>query len=209
MLIVLSGNTCSGKSSFGSKLVSCLNQKSENSVYINEQTIHSECLRQMFRNPDDFAYIVQTEFLIRRTTTILSSLANYSNVIVERFITDDLLFENYWHSRQSISANQHQLYSSQWSYCSKLLPSPDVCVFFQVSPDEAVRRLVEREKLSDSPEVPFEFIEKYVHDLHKFYNAFITKGVITPTVSIELNFDSLEAILVRVHDVILSRSIPK
>lgn len=136
----------------------------------------------MFRDPKRHAFYVQCEFIIRRTTTLVWELRRKQITIVERFLTDDRIFEEYWLSKHCITSLQHRLYRALWRECRARLPVPDIVVYFRCLPSIAEKRLREREaKRSGMREVPDVLVKQYVYELTKRYEQSVRSKLLVPT----------------------------
>jgi deoxyadenosine/deoxycytidine kinase len=196
MLVVLSGNTCAGKSTLGKLLLNNLNDRQLDVLYINEQDLHSPSLRMMFLEPINHAFLVQCEFLLRRTTTVLEAIKKHQYVIIERYITDDMLFENLWYDNGAISNSQNSIYQQLWSQCFKKLPKPNLTVYLHVNPDLAIERLRKREvKRAVNREVPEDFISQYVTKLNDYYKQYLHSKKISPELTFDMSSSDAKSIV--------------
>lgn len=214
MFIVLSGSTCVGKSTIGKLLTSQCVDTGMDMAFFNESSIHSEALLLMFREPENHTFIVQCEFVIRRTTLLLEALRSHEHVVIERYIDDDRLFEEYWLAKGMLSDTQHELYQRLWQECRGVLPKPDCTVFIRSDVEKATSRLIEREHLAgEAREVPENFVRQYVMELSACYENFVARGVIQPDLVMSSDKDTahdlVQRILQRIPSTNLLRNLGK
>lgn len=193
MLIVLSGSTCTGKSAIGRLLADQCTNVGTDTVFLNETSIHSAALSLMFREPEKHAFIVQCEFVVRRTTQLLWALRHHTNVVIERYINDDRLFEEYWWSKKAFGNAQHDAYQRLWQECREMLPKPDCTVFVRCKVETATSRLLERECLAgEAREVPESFVRQYVLELAGRYDDYVARDIIKADMIVNSDEETLE-----------------
>lgn len=199
MFIVLSGSTCVGKSTLGRLLADqCVNAGMD-MVFLNETSIHSAALPLMFREPENHAFVVQCEFVVRRTTLLLWTLRHHAHVVVERCIDDDRLFEDYWWSKEMFNHTQHITYQQLWQECCEVLPKPDCTAFVRCSVEKATSRLLERErKAGKASEVPESFVQQYVSELAGRYEDYVARDLIKPDIIVNTDEETVDEVTQRI-----------
>jgi len=199
MFIVLSGSTCVGKSTIGRLLADQYTNAGMDMVFLNETSIHSVALPLMFREPEKHAFVVQCEFVIRRTALLLWALRHHAHVVIERNINDERLFEEYWLSKGMISDIQHNAYQLLWQECRKVQPKPDYTIFVRSGAEKATSRLFERERMAgEASEVPESFVRQYVSELTDWYDDYVVRDLIKPNMIVNTDEETADEVTQRI-----------
>lgn len=195
MFIVLSGSTCTGKSTIGKLLAEQSTNAGMDMVFLNETSIHSAALSLMFREPEKHAFVVQCEFVVRRTGLLLWAIRQHAHIVIERHINDERLFEEYWWSKGMISDAQHDAYQRLWQECRKVQPKPDYTIFVRSDAEKATLRLLQRDRMAgEAREVPESFVSQYVSELTSRYDDYVAKGLIRPDMRVSSDEESVDEI---------------
>ncbi len=151
--ISVSGNTGAGKSTLLKLITSYLKNKNIKKIKtINERVLHHPLLQLMFKNPSEYSYLIQLNFLIQRIVLIKRWIELGYFVVIERSHLDDSLFIDHHLKKNHISAEEHSIYMSlSKNLINKHVPDPDIMILLDVDPEVSYQRICEAEENGERP----------------------------------------------------------
>jgi deoxyadenosine/deoxycytidine kinase len=171
LYVVISGNTGSGKSTFGKALIKSLD-KAKAFKYVDERTLHHELLQQMFDRPKSYAFLSQMNFLVQRTLKIKYLTDNNQSFVMERSLEEDFLFAYRYYELGHISKTEFEIYNSFWKYCTSNVPSPILYVYLC---SDNIQVLVQRVIDRGGRELADTALYEYVSHMNRLYEDWFDK----------------------------------
>lgn len=177
--ISISGNTGSGKSTLVASLSNKISKlvDSRKIVGINERVFHHPLLKLMFSAPHEYAFFIQTNFLMQRWALLYRLLSLGHVVIIERSHLDDMLFMQNHYDNKHITDDDFFVYKSLSKLLLSQLPDPDFMVLLTIEPELSYHRVTMAEQNHERPiEFPNDQKKKqYIYSWHKNYQAFFAQ----------------------------------
>lgn len=166
MLIAVSGNIGSGKSTFATYL-----SKYYNLSYVPQKRLEFNFLDDFFEDIENLFLPVQLSFLISKAIEIQNLVKEGKNVVLDRSLLEDIsVFARLWIESKKINKEIVKLYQSTAKFICQALPRPDLYIFCQCSASTSKERISHREKRSFETHYPPNHIER----LEKYYNDFLS-----------------------------------
>ncbi|MEI8633804.1 deoxynucleoside kinase [Vibrio sp. PP-XX7] len=176
LYICISGNSGVGKSTLLKKISSSLYREDNDTISIDEKSVHHPLLQYLFDNTCNYGYLIQLNFMVQRALLIKSWLDNGTNLIMERSHLEDYIFVNFLLKSGYITKEQHSAYMELWKEIDILIPHPDMIVFINYPVELSLQHLQEDEKSGIRPkEFPDETTKevKWITGWHDEYQNFI------------------------------------
>jgi len=178
LVIAVSGVTCVGKSSLARRLASALKGKSYEVEYVDERRLQVPYVRQMFRQPIQYAYWVECYFAVARANILVDYSLRLKDgiLLMERSLTEDMIHEKFWREELgAVSADQHRAYLEFMSVANSLRLDPNFYIYLRCPVEESLIRLNRRESMQpEGPEVPIPFRPRYVSGMARLYEEWFT-----------------------------------
>jgi deoxyadenosine/deoxycytidine kinase len=175
--IAICGNTGAGKSTLVKAIMERSKDYSFEMIGINERTLHHPLLKLMFKNPREYAYIVQLYFMLMRYSILYRWLKGGRTVVIERSHLDDIIFVQDHVDSRHITEEQYELYVNLSNVLHKSLPDPDIYVYLDVPPELSIERLKISEENEHRPrEFPNDSIKyRYIYSWYERYSILINE----------------------------------
>ncbi|WP_305971062.1 MULTISPECIES: deoxynucleoside kinase [unclassified Mameliella] len=172
--IAVGGVTGAGKST----LVTRLSEKVSGfgkCMSIDERETHHPFLNRLFFDPERYSFQIQLNFMLQRVLLIKRWLDAGYNLVMERSHKEDRIFPEFLLDRDLITSGQYRSYMDVWFELDDVTPDPDVLVILDVSPEQAIDRIIRAEEEGHRPkEFPNESQRKeWVEGWCKRYQIFL------------------------------------
>lgn len=172
--IAVGGVTGAGKST----LVTRLSEKVSGfgkCMSIDERETHHPFLDRLFFDPERYSFQIQLNFMLQRVLLIKRWLDAGYNLVMERSHKEDRIFPEFLLNCGLITSGQYRSYMDVWFELDDVTPDPDVLVVLDVSPEEAIDRIIRAEEEGHRPkEFPSESQRKeWVEGWCKRYKTFL------------------------------------
>lgn len=129
LYVTVSGNTGVGKSTLLARLASHLREREINPDVAHEQQFHHPMLANMFREPATWAFAVQVNFALERTMRLMTIDGPAGRpLLMERSLSEDVLFFRYYRERGDISDDQAQAYEHLFGCLAARVDEPDLVI---------------------------------------------------------------------------------
>ena len=162
-VISISGNSGVGKSALLMGLEKGLKTIGLKDVWrIDESNFHHQFLELMFANPGKWAFPIQLNFLLQRSTYLM----------MERSIEEDHLYCEYYRNGGSFSKPLYACYETMHDYFAGEIGGPDIFIYLKADPKLLVKR-IEDDMASGkrAREVEGKQLKSYIDDLNEIYAA--------------------------------------
>lgn len=174
--ISVSGNTGAGKSTLINAIGDYVVNKGHTGVkIINERVLHHPLLKLMFAKPGEYAFLIQLNFLLQRTSILKRWLSLGYVVVIERSHLDDSLFIEHHFNENHIDEIEFDLYRnlSKKLFEANLRP-PDLMILLTVPAETSMNRISYAESIGERPyEFPDDGVKKdFVFSWHKKYEQY-------------------------------------
>ena len=144
--IAVSGIMGSGKTTLAKQL-----GKAFGYLYIAESKRSTQYLKDLFDNPERWAFEVQTAFLFNKANEIISGIKKGYGLIIDRTLTEDAsIFAKHFYLEGDIDKRSYELYISLADYFIKTTQNPDIVIFCECSIDIALNRIKKRDRGDES-----------------------------------------------------------
>ena len=164
MIISISGNIASGKTTLAKKICSLYSFE-----YVPSKKEEYQFLDDFYENVPRYFLSTQSCFLINKASEICDRVKNHQNIVIDRSIHEDIhIFARYWMDRYDIDEREKSLYMRIASYITKTIPESDAYVYCQCSPKVSLKRISLRAPRSFESNFP----QNFIHDLYDCYSFF-------------------------------------
>ncbi|MEZ4888246.1 MAG: deoxynucleoside kinase [Chitinophagales bacterium] len=179
--IAINGNTAAGKSTILNTIRHLSRHHSLQLMCINERVLHHPLMKLQFRQPKEYAYLLQLNFMIQRRLLIKRWLELGYHIIVERCHLDDRMFMDYHLQQDNITIAAYEAFSMLDQTDEFQLPDPDYYIFLDVPTEVALNRLQHSEQAKERPQefvdihAQKQLIEKWNQMYHNYYERLINE----------------------------------
>lgn len=163
--ISLSGIIGGGKSTLATALAQLLNVP----VY-HESAQDSPILPKFYADQQKYAFQLQFDLLQRRVKQQQKIAWSGHGGVQDRTIYEDTVFVRMLHKQGKLSTEEVQIYHEHFDLHVRNMIRPNVIVHLDVSPEEAHRRIVERNRQMEQ-HIPLQ----YLQDLSDAYEEFLNR----------------------------------
>jgi deoxyadenosine/deoxycytidine kinase len=211
MYVAICGNSGAGKSTLGEHLVHRLRRFLE-AEYVDEKEFHHRYLQRMFDQPTEYAFLIQTNFLLQRTLRIKHSEEQGRVFLIERSLSEDFIFACRHAESGAIPTGQFDVYRNLWKQCHATIPEPVGYIY--LSCDNAAllsSRVIDGHRANRrNQELPDDALQEYIEDLNIRYEEWF-EGLQAKKIQIPVftagfdNSNNFEKILHFAHDCLLEK----
>jgi len=190
LFISLSGIIGSGKTTLATALAKVIRVP----VY-HESAQDSSLLAKFYEDMPGYAFLLQLDLLQHRVKQQQSIAWADSGCVQDRTIYEDAVFVHMLHKQGLLSNDQVKVYHDLFRAFSKSMVRPSVIIHLDVSPEEALRRVRERNRPIESS-LTLEYLSK----LSAAYEEFLQRnryGVHTLRIKWE-SYESVELVARRI-----------
>lgn len=163
-IVTVEGIIGSGKSTVSQILADALRKRLDSVVLMQEPLNGDDAMLKLFlSNKDKYAFAFQIYAIMHRTrqrSDALELVKKGSTVILDRGINGDMAFEKMFHTEGVITDEEHAAYSEMVESWTKEADENDVTIFIEVSPESAMFRVNERNRLNESSTYDAEYLRK-------------------------------------------------
>lgn len=144
-LIAISGMMGSGKTTLAKSLTRLLGWR-----YAPESARGTAFLRDMFTNPQRWAFDAQLSFLSDKAIALQRLLNSGLNVVLDRTIEEDIeIFARHFYAQGFIDQRSFDTYTSIYQHFDSILPAPDIQVHCSAPVSVIKSRLKLRDRETD------------------------------------------------------------
>lgn len=174
LIIAICGNIGSGKTTLAKYLCQAYDYS-----YVPNHRSDLDFLNDFFENIPERFLQTQLSFLTNKATEIRILLAKGKNIVIDRSLEEDIqVFAKMWIDNYKIDERIIKLYLDASTYILNSIPSPDLYIMCDCSPEISKKRLEQREKRLFENKYPENHIEKiydYLQYLQIPQNSFFIK----------------------------------
>ncbi len=160
--VVIEGNIGAGKTSL-SKMIA----KDYNAKLILERFAENPFLPKFYKEPDKYAFQLETSFLIDRYQQLIDDLQN-RELFKDFIVADYHFYKSLIFAKNTLEDAEFQLYRKIFNVIYKNIPKPDLYVYLHVS----VERLLENIKKRGRPyeqNIKPEYLQKIQEGYFTFF----------------------------------------
>lgn len=189
MMIVLSGTIGAGKSTLATILSKHLGTEA-----FYEQVDDNPVLPLFYKDPKQYAFLLQIYFLNKRFESIKQALADDNNVL-DRSIYEDALFFHMNADMGRATQQEVKVYDELLANMMQELPyaaakkAPDLLIHIDISYDTMIKRIQKRGRDYEQPEQDPSLVE-YYHNLLSRYDDWYDEYDYSP--KMKINGDQLD-----------------
>ncbi len=189
MMIVLSGTIGAGKSTLATILSKHLGTEA-----FYEQVDDNPVLPLFYKDPKQYAFLLQIYFLNKRFESIKQALADDNNVL-DRSIYEDALFFHMNADMGRATQQEVKVYDELLANMMQELPyaaakkAPDLLIHIDISYDTMIKRIEKRGRDYEQPEQDPSLVE-YYHNLLSRYDDWYDQYDYSP--KMKINGDQLD-----------------
>lgn len=164
MIISVSGNIASGKTTLAKKICSLYDFE-----YVPSSRAELSFLDDFYADVPRFFLSAQSSFLISKANEIHERVSKLQNVVIDRSIQEDIfIFAQYWMDRYRIDKREKALYQHIAKYVLSTTPQSDAYLYCMCSPSTSLKRISSRPSRSFEAKFPPFFIQ----ELSDCYSSF-------------------------------------
>jgi len=212
MYVAICGNTGAGKSTVGKHLLHRLGQSFQ-TEYVDEKEFHHDYLQKMFDQPNEYAFLIQMNFLLQRTLKIKRLEEQGKVFLLERSISEDYIFASRHAESGAISAAQFDVYRRFWEQCHASISQPVGYIYLSCNDATLLSsRVIEGYRANRRrQELPDGALRDFVKDLNiryeKWFKSLSSKKIRIPIFDTELdNSDDFNRVIDFTRDCFLGKS---
>lgn len=162
--IVIEGNIGAGKTTLSKKIADTFNAK-----LILEQFADNPFLPKFYENPDKYSFPLELSFLAERYQQLNDDLKKL-DLFKDFTISDYYFMKSLIFSKQTLSADEYNLYQKIFNIIYKSLPKPDLYVYLHVSTENLMKNISKRGR-----EYELNISEDYLKSIQNGYFDFFQK----------------------------------
>ena len=174
-IIAIAGPSGSGKTTLATNLARALN------VPCLPKGVHpKKYLSDLKLDPTRWAFETQLAFLTNKATEVLKRIENGQSIVLDRTISEDVqIYAKHFQHHGHIDERSSDTYLSLSEHFLRLLPPPDLVIYSQISREESVRRIRERNRA----DLGFH-TDDYLSSIFSLYQEWLKKYTGSPLYSI-------------------------
>jgi deoxyadenosine/deoxycytidine kinase len=211
--IVVSGNSGAGKSTLLRSLAAELRAVGQIVDLADEQEFHHPLLFNMFRDPGNWAYLIQCNFPLQRATRVMSTMLNSKPgtiLLMERCLSEDVLFFEYYLHRGHIPARLEDGYRNFINSLMQITLRPHIVVHLLADVGASCARLEAAAQAGErQAELHGGALRDYISGMHELYQLWSNEARKSCDLYIELLVDqpaySGNDVLRNVKEMLLAR----
>ena len=164
MIISISGNIASGKTTLASRICSQYNY-----AYVPTRRNELLLLNDFYDDVPRFFLSAQSGFLLSKAIEINELHSKKRNIVIDRSIYEDVfIFARYWMDKYKIDQREIEVYTQLANYVISTTPKSDVFIYCKCTPTESLKRLSERPHRIFESKYPNNFIQSLFEQYTSF-----------------------------------------
>jgi deoxyadenosine/deoxycytidine kinase len=182
MLIVVSGNIATGKSTLAERLARKLS-----AFQIEERPEKNEFLGDFYFDMSRWAFHSQASFMIHRARGLQEALVRHQTAVLDRSLDEDFfIFARNLHNLGHLSEREYRLLFEARGLLAESLPRPSLMIFLRDTPDLIFQRMMKRGKAYES-KVELSYIET-LNVLYEEWRASLSNERVLDVLTSEVDF---------------------
>ena len=155
MIISISGNILSGKSTLAKKISTLYGYR-----YVPSTRPELSFLDDFFDNIPQHFFVTQTSFLVSKVLDIEKEVKNNKNVVIDRSLFEDInIFARYWMDNYPIDEREKSLYYNLANYIINKVPKTDIYIYCKCSYQVLAQRYKQRPRRSFENKYPNDHLQ--------------------------------------------------
>lgn len=192
--VIIEGCIGVGKSHFARELSECLGK---NTLYFDEPTNENSCnpyLELYYKDPQRWAYTMQTHLLQKRLRAHLESqwhvLNKKGHAIMDRSYFGDVCFAYLQEDSKFMNESEFQTYLEIFECMTANVLYPNICIVLDIDAETALKRINRRrrecELVEESP-LTLDYLESLINNINNMAKNLEAKG--TEVIKIDWSFE--------------------
>ena len=178
-VIALVGGVGVGKTYIGRKL----KEQLPSSLFIEEDTSKNLYLNEFYSDMHKWGFHSRISMLSMVLSETASAYSSHQMVILDRCVDELIVFATKEYEEGNLTEKEFALYQQLYNGVLKLLPRPDIYIYFKCSPETSYKRVNSRGRECEK-HIEFSFLE----DVIKRYDSWRAK--LTSERVIDLNTEN-------------------
>ena len=156
MLVAISGNIGSGKTTLANFLSNCYGFS-----YIPNRRFEFEFIDDFFNDIEKYFFPAQVSFLLSKAIEIQENFANRRNMVVDRSLLEDAdVFARLWVENRNIEPRIAELYRITYEFIIRAVPAPDLYIVCRCPAEICLKRVEKRPQRKYEKSYPLNHISK-------------------------------------------------